>query len=54
MSPRVTVKRCTYDNAQRHMMAFQPISEAAHSWSYDNVTCSICNTFSLSHATTVY
>jgi len=36
MSLRVTVKRWTYDNAQRHVTAFQLISEAAHSWSYDN------------------
>ena len=32
----VTVKRWTYDNAQRHVTAFWPIREAAHSWSYDN------------------
>ena len=38
---QVTVKRCRYDNAQRHVTAFRPISEAAHNWSYDNVTCSI-------------
>jgi len=37
MSPRVTVKRWTYDNAQRHVTAFRPISEAAHSWSYDKL-----------------
>ena len=36
MSTHVTVKRWTYDNAQRHVTAFRPISEAAHSWSYDN------------------
>jgi len=36
MSNGVTVKRWTYDNAQRHVTAFRPISEAAHSWSYDN------------------
>jgi len=30
MSNGVTVKQWTYDNAQRHVMAFQPISEAAH------------------------
>jgi len=28
--------RWTYDNAQRHVTAFKPVSEAAHSWSYDN------------------
>ena len=39
MSHRVTVKRWTYDNAQRHVTAFRPISEAAHSWSYDDVKC---------------
>jgi len=32
MSHWVTVKRWTYDNAQRHVTAFRPISEAAHSW----------------------
>jgi len=31
----VTVKRWTYDNAECHVTAFRPISEAAHSWSYD-------------------
>ena len=36
MSTRVTVKRWTYDNAQSHVTAFRPISEAAHSWSYNN------------------
>ena len=36
MSNGVTVKRWTYDNAQRHVMAFRPISEAARSWSDDN------------------
>jgi len=39
MSPWVTVKWRTYDNAQRHVTAFRPISEAAHSLSYDNVLC---------------
>ena len=39
MSPRVTVKRWTYDNAQRHVTAFRPISEAAHSRSYDSAAC---------------
>ena len=36
MSTRVTVKQWTYDNAQSHVTAFRPISEAAHSWSYNN------------------
>jgi len=35
MSHRVTVKRWTYVNAQRHVTAFRPISVAAHGWSYD-------------------
>jgi len=39
MSPRLTVKRWTYDNAQRHVTAFRPNSEAAHSWSYDKCLC---------------
>ena len=26
----------TFDNAQSHVTAFRPISEAAHSWSDDN------------------
>ena len=42
MSPRVTVKQWTYDNAQRHVTAFRPISEAAHSWSYDSISCAVC------------
>ena len=29
----------TVENAQSHVTAFQPISEAARSWSDDNVTC---------------
>jgi len=28
-----------YDNDECHVTAFRPISEAAHSWSYDNLTC---------------
>jgi len=28
--------RSSFDNDERHVTAFQPISEAAHSWSYDN------------------
>ena len=39
MSPWVTAKRWTYDNAQRYVTAFQPVSEAAHSWSYDSAIC---------------
>ena len=35
----VTVKRWTYDNAQRHVTALRPISEAAHSWLYDKNSC---------------
>ena len=29
----------TVDNAQSHVMAFRPISEAARSWSDDNEGC---------------
>jgi len=29
----------TVDNAQSHVTAFRPISEAARSWSDDNVSC---------------
>jgi len=29
----------SFDNDQRHVTAFRPISEAAHSRSYDNETC---------------
>jgi len=32
---RSTATRWSFDNDQRHVMAFRPISEAAHSWSYD-------------------
>jgi len=35
--PRSTVKRWTFDNAQRYVTTFRPISEAARSWSCDNV-----------------
>jgi len=28
--------RSAFDNGKCHVMAFRPISEAAHSWSYDN------------------
>ena len=33
---RSTVTRWSFDNAQRHVTAFRPISEAADSWSYHN------------------
>ena len=33
----VTVYHCN-DNDQRHVTAFPPIIEAAHSWSYDKLT----------------
>jgi len=39
MSHRVTMKRWTYDNAQPNVTVFRPISEAAHSWSYDKNGC---------------
>ena len=39
LSNGVTVKWWTYDNAQRHVTAFQPINDAAHSWSYYKLTC---------------
>ena len=39
MSPLVTAKRWTYDNAQCHVTAFRPISNAARSWSYDTQPC---------------
>jgi len=29
----------TVENAQSHVTAFQPISEAARSWSDDNIIC---------------
>jgi len=32
---RSTVTRSSFDNDKRHVTAFRPISEAAHSWSYD-------------------
>ena len=35
---RSTVTRLSFDNDQRHGTAFRPISEAAHSWSYDKTT----------------
>ena len=33
--------RSSFNNDERHMMAFRPVSEAAHSWSYDNGICHI-------------
>jgi len=30
-----TLKSATFDYEQRHVIAFRPISVAAHSWSYD-------------------
>ena len=35
----------TVDNAQSHVTAFRPISEAARSWSDDNVECQSCNSY---------
>ena len=32
-----TVTSSAFDNDECHVTAFQPISEAGHSWSYDNV-----------------
>jgi len=34
---RSTVTRWSFDNDQRHVTAFRPISEAAHSWSCDKL-----------------
>jgi len=31
------VTRWSFDNDERHVTAFRPISEAAHSWSYDKL-----------------
>ena len=33
------MNRPSFDNAQSHVTAFRPISEAARSWSDDNVAC---------------
>jgi len=33
---RSTVTRWSFHNDQRHVTAFRPMSEAAHSWSYDS------------------
>ena len=38
---RSTVTRWTFDNAQRHVRALRPISEAARSWSCDKLVISI-------------
>jgi len=35
----IVVNRPSFDNAQSHVTAFRPISEAARSWSDDNWTC---------------
>jgi len=35
--PGSTMTRWSFDNGQRHVTAFRPVSEAARSWSYDNV-----------------
>ena len=39
--PWSTVKQRTFDNAQRHVTTFRPISEAARSWSCDKFVCLI-------------
>jgi len=58
----------TVENAQSHVTAFQPISEAARSWSDDNVLCTVglntrpigghlacgCHSFTLTHCTTLH
>ena len=33
------LKSATCDYGQRHVIAFRPISVAAHSWSYGNTAC---------------
>ena len=35
------MNRPSFDNAQSHVTAFRPISEAARSWSDDNVSCTL-------------
>ena len=35
----IVVNRPTFDNAQSHVTAFRPISEAARSWSDDSLEC---------------
>jgi len=37
----LTLTRWSFDNDKRHVTAFRPISEAAHSWSFDNLSCSL-------------
>jgi len=37
------VKRRSVDNAEVHVTAFRPISEAARSWSDDNKYCRVTN-----------
>jgi len=34
-----TVTHGSFDNDERHVTVFRPISEAAHSWSYDKEMC---------------
>jgi len=34
---RSTVARWSFDNDQRHVTAFRPIRDAAHSWSHDKI-----------------
>jgi len=45
-----TVTRRSFHNDKRHVTAFRPISEAAHSWSYDyfsgHGTCT-CDLFTM-------
>jgi len=56
MSLRVTVKRWTYhtyDNAQRHVTAFWPISEAAQKWFHGPTRVHTPNTFGLHCAESV-
>ena len=38
---QIVVNRPSFDNAQSHVTAFRPISEAARSWSDDNVSCTL-------------
>ena len=36
-----TATRSAFDNDECHVTAFRPISETAHSWSYDKITYSV-------------
>jgi len=47
---QLTVMHWSFDNDKRHMTAFRPISEAAHSWTYDNVFWQDIDTIYLYHA----